>query len=37
VRPQRDTLAHEDRLMSADCTLALRSDHAITVYDRLNA
>jgi hypothetical protein len=37
VRPQRDALAHEDRLMSADCTLALRSDHAITVYDRLNA
>lgn len=37
VRPQRDALAHEDRLMSADCTMSLRSHHAITVYDRLNA
>ena len=37
VRAQRYPLAHEDRLVSADCSLALRSDHAVTVYDRLDA
>ena len=37
VWAQCDVLAHEDRFMSADCTLALLSDHAVTVYDRLNA
>jgi len=37
VRAQRDALAHENRLVPADCSLALRSDHAVTVYDRLDA
>jgi hypothetical protein len=37
VRTQRNALAHEDRLMSADCALVIRSGHAATVYDRPNA
>ena len=34
---QRYMFAHEDRLVSADCSLALRSNHAVTVYDRHDA
>jgi len=37
VWAQRDVLAHEDRLVSADPSLSLRSDHAVTVYDRPDA
>jgi hypothetical protein len=37
VWAQRDVLAHEDRLVSADPSLSLRSDHAATVYDRPDA
>jgi len=37
VWTQRNVLTHEDRLVAADCSLALRSDHAITVYDRPDA
>ncbi len=37
VWAQRNVLAHEDRLVSADPSLALRSDHAVTVYDRPDA
>lgn len=37
VWAQRNTLAHEDRLVSADPSLSLRSDHAATVYDRPDA
>jgi len=34
---QRYMFAHEDRLVPADCSLALRSNHAVTVYDRPDA
>jgi hypothetical protein len=37
VWAQRNVLAHEDRLVSADPALSLRSDHAVTVYDRPDA
>ena len=37
VRAQRNVLAHEDRLVSADPSLSLRSNHAVTVYDRPDA
>ncbi|MFM2193971.1 MAG: hypothetical protein RLZZ460_641 [Chloroflexota bacterium] len=37
VWAQRDALAHEDRLVSAEHSLGIRSDHAATVYDRPDA
>ena len=37
VWAQRNVLAHEDRLVSADPSLSLRSNHAVTVYDRPDA
>ena len=37
VWAQRYVFAHEDRLVSADPAMALRSNHAVTVYDRPDA
>ena len=37
VWTQCDASSHEDRLMSADSSLGIRSDHAATVYDRPDA
>jgi hypothetical protein len=34
---QHHVLTQQHNLMSTDCSLALRSDHGATVYDRHNA